>query len=421
MTYMKHYFLLLAFFLSICTAFAQPYTDAVFKPEIKSIELYNESKAGSLPIIALNSGEKLVLGFDDLTGQTRNFYYTLEHCDAKWNSSRLSPAEYLQSFTEDQIINYKYSTRTYRKYVHYEIKFPNANIIPKYAGNYILKVYEDGDQNNLVFTRKLYVLNQRVSAAATIVPSNDVQKRQTNQKLNFSLDYGNLRVQNPATDMRVVVMQNYRPDASILNLKPTYIRGTQLVYNDVTINDFPGRNEFRYFDMRSLKVGAPGIARIYRDTGATVLLNNDVNRSNEPYATQFDNNGNFFILNADGDDPRIDADYANVYFNLDAKKTDKEGSAYVVGRFNNFKLDETSKMQYDNESGRFFTGLFLKQGVYDYEYIWVDKATGKADDTVIEGSHFETENSYQLFIYYRPPGSRWEELAGVQEVNSGKR
>ncbi|WP_164849997.1 type IX secretion system plug protein [Mucilaginibacter limnophilus] len=418
---MKKLLFIITFLTATVTVAAQPYTDAVFKPEIKSIELYNESKQGSLPVIALNSSEKLVLGFDDLTGQTRNFYYTIEHCDANWNSSRLSPAEYLQSFTEDQILNYKYSTRTYRKYVHYEIEFPNANIIPKYAGNYILKVYEDGDQNNLIFTRKLYILNQRVSAAVTIVPSTNVTKRQTNQKLNFTIDYGSLRVQNPGTDMRVLVMQDYRPDASILNVKPTYIRGTQLIYNDVNINDFPGRNEFRYFDMRSLKAGAPGIARIYRDTVATVLLNNDVNRSSEAYTSQYDNDGNFFILNSDGDDPRIDADYAHVYFNLDARKTDKEGSAYVVGRFNNFTIDENSRMQYDGQSGRFFTEQFLKQGVYDYEYVWVDKATGKADDTVIEGSHFETENNYQLFIYYRPPGARWEELAGVQEVNSGKR
>ncbi|RYD88845.1 MAG: DUF5103 domain-containing protein, partial [Sphingobacteriales bacterium] len=222
------YLLLLS--LLTTTAFAQPYTEAVYAPGIKSIEFYNESKAGSIPMIPLNSGEKLVLGFDDLSGQTRNFYYTVEHCDANWNSSRLSPAEYLQSFTEDQLQSYKYSTGTYRKYVHYEIKFPNANLIPKYAGNYILKVYEDGNQSKLIFTRKLYIINSRVSIAANVVQSNDPVKRLTNQKLNFTVDYSTLRVQNPNTDMRVYVTQNLRPDVGILNMKPTYIRGTQLIY-----------------------------------------------------------------------------------------------------------------------------------------------------------------------------------------------
>jgi hypothetical protein len=33
-------------------------------------------------------------------------------------------------------------------------------------------------------------------------------------------------------------MQNARPETGIMNNTPTYIRGTQLVYNDVNINDF---------------------------------------------------------------------------------------------------------------------------------------------------------------------------------------
>ncbi|RYD94716.1 MAG: DUF5103 domain-containing protein [Sphingobacteriales bacterium] len=199
------------------------------------------------------------------------------------------------------------------------------------------------------------------------------------------------------------------------------MRGTQLIYNEVTINDYPGRNEFRLFDMRTLKAGARNIERIYRDTANIVLLNLDVNRSAESYTFSFDNNGNFFILNQDGYDARIDADYAWVYFTLDAKKNAADGDAYVVGRFNNYVLDEHSRLQFDPQDNRFFTRQFLKQGVYDYEYIWVDRATKKASDIVIEGSHYETENDYQLFVYYRPPGSRWEELAGFQVVNTGKR
>ncbi|RZA01370.1 MAG: DUF5103 domain-containing protein [Sphingobacteriaceae bacterium] len=413
------YTLLLLSFISL-TAFGQVYDNAVYRNNITSIEFYNSVKQGSLPIIDLNAGEKLVLGFDDLSGRTSNFYYTLEHCDAKWNSSRLQQAEYMQSFTEDRILDYRYSANTYRKYVHYEVKFPNSNIIPKYAGNYILKVYEDGDQSNLLFTRRMYVLNTRVGITANLVQSNDPAKRQTNQKLNFTIDYGNLRVQNPGVDMRAIVMQNFRSEIGMMNTRPTYIRGTQLIYNDVNINDFPGRNEFRLFDMRTLKAGARNIERIYRDTSTAVILVEDVNRSDN-YSFQYDNNGNFFILNQDGTDPRIDADYAHVYFTLNARKTASQGSVYVVGRFNNYKLEDANKLQYDTTTGKFFTNLFFKQGVYDYEYMWVDAATKKADDIPIEGTFFETENDYQVFVYYRPPGARWEELAGFQQVNTGKK
>ena len=77
-------------------------------------------------------------------------------------------------------------------------------------------------------------------------------------------------------------------------------------------------------------------------------------------------------------------------------------------------------MVFDANSNRYLLSLLLKQGVYDYQYVWVDK-TGKPDYTALEGSHFETENDYQLLVYYKPPGARWEELIGYQVLNSAKK
>ena len=139
----KHLKLLLLLFLS-AKSFAQtvPYDNSVLNPSIKSVEFYNTRKQPSFPIIKLNSDEQVQLAFDDLRGGVRYFYYTLEHCDGDWNSSNLSPTEYLKSFNEDKIVDYTYSTATFQKYTHYSIKFPNDNISPKLSGNYILKVYE---------------------------------------------------------------------------------------------------------------------------------------------------------------------------------------------------------------------------------------------------------------------------------------
>jgi hypothetical protein len=410
---MKKVIYLLILALLTCTVtFAQsPYINNVFRHEIKSVEFYNASKEASFPIIALNTNDQVVLGFDDLSGGSKTFYYTLEHCDANWNSSRLSPAEYLQSFTDDRISNYTYSSGTFQKYTHYEVTIPNSNIAPKLPGNYILKVYEDGDQSKMLLTRRLYVVNQKVSVAANIIASNNVSARRTNQKVNFTVQYSGLQVQNPNTDIRVLVMQNARPETGMMNSKPTYIRGTQLVYTDININDFPGRNEFRLFDTRTLKLNSQRIAKIYKDTANTVMLLGDPPRNLPNYILLYDNDGKFFILNQDGRDPRTDADYAHVYFSLAANRSDADGTPYIIGQFNDYKLDEHSQMQFDGR-GRFYTNLFLKQGVYDYQYVWVSNTTRKPDDTLLEGNYFETENEYQLLVYYRPPGSRWEELVG---------
>lgn len=408
---------LLLLVISINSLAQSVYDNQVFNGNIKSVEFYNTTKQGSFPVFPLNSKEQIILGFDDLRGGGRNYFYTLEHCNSQWKSSNISPAEYLISYNEDRIRDYTYSSSTFQRYTHYELKLPNETIAPKLAGNYILKVYEDSDQSKLILTRRLYVVGTKVSLAATIVPSNT--NRQSNQKINFQLDYGRLNLQNPNADIKVLVMQNARPETAKWSLQPSSIRGTQLIYNDVNTNDFAGHNEFRRFDTRTLKLKSERIGQIYRDTGYTVVLLGDPNRNIPAYSFQYDNNGQFFVMNQDGSDPRHDADYTHVYFSLAANKSSNEGSAYIIGRFNDFKIDANSKMDYEPGRGRFYTNLFLKQGVYDYQYVWVDKSN-KPDDIILEGSYFETQNEYQVLVYFRPANARWEELVGYSLLNNQK-
>lgn len=407
-----------AFVFFSLQSFAQPYTDSVYCPEIKSIEFYNSAKKASFPIITLNTDETVLLGFDNLNGGTVNYHYTLEHCDANWNTSNISTTEYLKNFTDDRVADYSYSISTIQKYTHYELKLPNENIAPKIAGNYILKVYEDSEPFKLVLTRKFYVVNPRINITAKIAPSNDNMTRAANQKINFTLDYGNLRVQNPANDIRALVMQNARSETGILNTQPTYIRGTQLIYSDVTINDFQAGNEFRHFDTRSLKLNSEHILRIARDTSNTIILLTDADRNKLNYTQAYDLNGSYYVLNQDGTDPRVDADYSHIFFSLTTPRPAGSGTPYIVGRFNDYKLNEKSGMTFDASTAKFVTSLYLKQGIYDYAYIWVDKTTAKPDITALEGSYFETENDYHVLVYYRPPGARWEELAGYKLINS---
>ena len=415
--------LFLLLLVSIQTAVAQQqfvYENKIYQPNIKTVECYNTQKEQSIPIITLNSNEQLSLSFDDLNGGSKIYWYAIEHCTSDWKPSRLSTMDFLESLSDDRIQDFKYSFGTLQKYTHYQLRLPNAQIKPKISGNYLLKVYEDGNLNKPVLSQRFFVVENIVNVAADVVPSQQVSLRSSNQKLNFTV-FHKIAIPNAYTDVKAIVMQNADPLTAFVNTKPSFIKPGSLVYNDLNSNDFPGGNEYRKFDTRSLRYKAENVQDIIKDSIINVILFADPVANKAKYSNLIDENGAFFIRNNEGREPATDADYAGVAFTLNSVPPTKSGEVYVVGRFNNYTLNESYKLSYDSGKKRFVGNLSLKQGLYDYKYVWLDKEAGRIDPTVFEASFFETENTYQVFVYYRKPGSRWEELIGFTNINNTKR
>jgi len=393
------------------------YDNKVYSAEIKTVQLYNTQKEQSLPVIALGTTEKLSFSFDDLSGGSRNYWYTVEHCTYDWKSSNISALDYLEGMNEDRIIDYAYSSKTLQKFTHYSLIFPNDQLKPKISGNYLLKVYENGDTAKPVISQRFYITDQQVNIQPEVIPSNDVALRFSNQKVNVTILHKN-PIQNPYQDIKLVLMQNGNPVTARLNAKPTYVKPGSLIYNEVSSNDFKGSNEFRKFDFRSLRYKGEHVQDIFTDSTNNIILFTDVNGTALKYTQQIDENGDFFIRNQDNRDNDTDSDYGRIKFSLNTVAPGTNGDVYVVGRFNNYMLTEENKLSYIASKKKYYANLYLKQGLYDYQYVWKDNTTGNIDNTVLEGSFFETENNYQAFVYFRRPGSRWDELIGYSLFNN---
>ncbi len=401
------------------------YDDYIYDDSIKSVLLYNTRSELSYPIINLGSGDLIKLSFDDLRrSATSNIYYfTIIHCNGNWEPSDLSQSEYIQGFYEDEIFDYKYSTNTDLAYTHYNITFPNENMSITKSGNYILKAYKVNDSDNPILTKRFMVVESKVAISMTTKRATDVNESYFRQEIDFKINHDGYDLANAFDKLTVVLMQNYRWDNAITNLKPRFIKDTELNYDyNNSENVFDGNNEYRNIDLKSIKYQTIRIDNIKYEPSDKIVhvkvLPDEV-RSFKQYYSEPDLNGNFLIKKNEGIDSETDADYVKVHFRLPYKMPLTDGNLYLFGKFSDWKFKEELKLEYDTIQQEYVKEVLLKQGYYNYMYCFVkDGSKNKGDLSVIEGSHYETENEYSILVYHRGVNDNFDRLIGFATVKN---
>ncbi|MFD1187912.1 type IX secretion system plug protein [Pontibacter rugosus] len=387
------------------------YEDYVYDKTIQSVQAYaatgGEGQVLEPPIVSLNKRTPIILEFDRLNAAPARLVAKLIHCDANWSPSSLNDTQFLNEFNEFFITDAQNSVNTRVPYVHYTFQVPRV----KLSGNYLLVVSEEGGRPLL--SQRLLVYQELITVVSKLGAALGPQGRETRQPIEFNVFYADYELVNPAMDVKAVLRQNYRWDNAKRITRPTYVHDAQRRLEYVFFEPkelFKGLSEFRAFDTRSLNFNGVGVQSInLQQSPAEVNLFPEPARATQAYSQDPDINGKRIFGNRQYGNGDVNGDYTWINFAL--KTTEKApGDVYVQGELNNWLPTEEAKLVYDPAREVYTGRMLLKQGYYNYYYAL--QTAGGIDASYFEGSHFETDNSYDILIYYRPPGSRADLLIG---------
>ncbi len=410
--YLLGCFLFLLFFAK--TIVSAQNSVIVEPPEfIKSIVLRPQLTNNYVPIIKL--GQRFSLEFDDLNATQEQYTYKIEHYDYNWKPSGLATTEYINGFSSDWIRNFEDSFNTFQAYTHYNLQLPNDNTRIKISGNYVITILNEDDE--LVFARPFIIYTPRVTVGVSVHRSRDIATLNSKHTVQFTINYPNLQINNPAQEIKAAVYQNSDWNTVIKDIKPQFYRGTQLLYKYVDKISYWAGNEFLFFDTKQIRTATNNVARVDLNDIFDTYLYLDEERKHKPYTLYPDINGNFVIRAIDVDEAATEADYTWVHFALESFEELGDDDIYIYGNFNGWQLTEENKMTYDDTSKLYTGKLLLKQGFYNYMYITATKK-GTINNHAIEGSFYQTENDYSVLVYYKPFGSRYDQVIGYGTANS---
>jgi hypothetical protein len=389
---------------------------------IKSIKLYRNGDQTSFPVLQLGSADGLELHFDDLDASVKNYYYSFQLCNADWTPSMLSTFEYTKGFQNVRISNYRVSSITDSRYIHYQAAVPDRSSFPTRSGNYLLNIFLNNDPSQIIFTKRFVVAENKTSVGVQLQQPFNSQLFRSHQKLQIAITTDSrIQIMSPQ-DLKIVVLQNNNWQTSLYIDRPTIYRGNYYEYSDEGITAMPAGKEWRWLDLRSFRLLSDRMQNM--DTkGDTTKVNvkPDVSRNGQVYVYYRDLNGSYTIETFESVNPFWQSEYGLVHFKYvpPGGRPFPATDVHLFGEVTNYAQGNEGLMEFNEDKGVYEKTLYLKQGYYNYQYVTMPAGKKSYPDfSTTEGNNWTTENNYTILVYYRPFGARADELIGHASVNS---
>lgn len=424
---MKSLFSLLCTLFLVLGCYAQqfewPCDNLDYKESVKTVLLYADGNQNKEPLIPLdNMTGRLTLSFDILGSEADVLNYTFIHCTNDWYPSEVQRLYFATGYDYGQIDDFKFSRNTLIDYVHYQLSFPEEDMMPIASGNYLLIVYGDElTEDQIYFTRRFMIVDEKANIDASVPRyCDELTLSNTHQQLNIKVTLPSIMTGNVQQYTHLTIRQNGRWDNAVIGLKPSFIYPDYITYEHLPQTVFEGANQYRRINFSNFYFQSENIARIYQ-TDDYYVVDYAVceSRARKPYITYEDIYGEKYIyVSNDGLETDTEADYAwvNLFLKWPAPLTHED--FYVMGAINDWNFDERNQMNYDAQLGGYLCQLLLKQGYYNFMFVTADRDTGVVSTELTAGNHWDTENLYRIYFYYYNPNKGYDELIGYTTLTS---
>jgi hypothetical protein len=387
--------------------------DKVFKEPIKTVYL-SQNKTNELIVdnlcISIEKQGIATLIFDDLNLENTNYFLRIIHCQSDWKPSPLNEIEYLNDFNDIPIRYPETSMGTKIPYKQYKITLPQL----KLSGNYIAMVYANRNKRDTVLSKRFSIYQNEINIGSKISFAKSNALRSTHQFIDLNLGYPSTYLINSEENLKIEIRKNNQSKNVLAKIPKPMVQAidrtlTYLFYDQE--NAILGGNEFRLIDLRSTQQKLNYVGQINTlDRYTEISTLPEQAQGNYSYVQRPDFNGAYVIANYENPNNPLQADYVWCTFILKSRKFEDE-KIYVNGAFNSYELNYKNQLQYDEAKGAYLGKILLKQGIYNYQFV-----SSNSLNNNLEGDHAETENYYEILVYFRRPGERFDSLIGYQKI-----
>ncbi len=362
--------------------------------EVHTIQVYRTGNETAIPLLHLGSNETITVAFDLLESDSRPLSVFFYHADRNWRRD-LVPAEYLRSFHRDDLLDYRPSLATDISYVHYAYEFPNSSIDFRLSGNYVLRITEQGLEDEVLFERPFFVSEQ--STGVDLRLDNVLVAGRGYTSVQPFVRFTPPTATTNAFDYLVCFVRNDQYASARCTDRPSLAVQPDISFFLDPYESFEPSPAEYFLDLSEIRVGgridftdlsvqppeaaiAPDYAR-FSGTGLAPFLNGQTVVES-------------VVRNVI--DPEVSAQYARVFFRfvpVDERRV--SGRIVLTGSFNNWAYDEENTLTWNPERRRYEVDILLKQGHYEYRYLVENPRLREA----MSGAAPRFQNLYTTFIY----------------------